>query len=127
MNVLRRSGIHRLLAAAVAALVPAAPAAAQTVDPVRHELVIRDFHTESGVALPEARVVYGTYGTLDAAGDNAVLLPSHYMADLTGYAQLMTAQSATAAQPGGTARTAIRAPGRCSTGLAPTRRATRRP
>ena len=35
--------------------------------------------------LPEARVVYGTYGALNSAGDNAVLLPSHYMADLTGY------------------------------------------
>lgn len=75
MNGLRRSRIHRLLA--VAALASAAPAAAQTVAPVRHELVIRDFRTESGVVLPEARVVYGTYGTLDAAGDNAVLLPSH--------------------------------------------------
>ena len=35
--------------------------------------------------LPEARVVYGTYGQLNAAGDNAVLLPSHYMAEMHGY------------------------------------------
>ena len=68
----------------MAALV-AAPVTAQTVDPVRHELEIRAFRTEGGIVLPEARLVYGTYGTLDAAGDNAVLLPSHYMADLTGY------------------------------------------
>ena len=78
-------GPHRLLAFILAALTPAAHAAAQTGDPVRHELVIRDFHTEGGRVLPEARVVYGTYGALNSAGDNAVLLPSHYMADLTGY------------------------------------------
>ena len=51
----------------------------------RHEFVIRDFHTESGVVLPEARVVYSTLGTLNAAGDNAILLPSHYMANFNGY------------------------------------------
>jgi homoserine O-acetyltransferase len=60
-----------------------------TLQPVRHEFVIRNFMTESGTVLPEARVVYGTYGTLDAAGDNAVLLPSHYMADMTGYEWLI--------------------------------------
>jgi homoserine O-acetyltransferase len=57
--------------------------------PVQHEFVIKAFHTESGIVLPEARVVYGTYGQLDAAGDNAVLLPSHYMADMTGYSWLI--------------------------------------
>src|SRR3984957_5974811 len=57
--------------------------------PVRHEFVIRNFKTESGVVLPEARVVYGTYGHLNASRDNAVLLPSHYMAKLTGYEWLM--------------------------------------
>src|SRR6266849_6134271 len=57
--------------------------------PVRHEFVIKDFKTESGVVLPEARVVYGTYGYLNAAHDNVVLLPSHYMAKLTGYEWLM--------------------------------------
>src|SRR6476660_7375120 len=51
----------------------------------RHEFVIRDFHTEGGVVLPEARVVYSTLGALNAAGDNAVLLPSHYMANFNGY------------------------------------------
>ena len=45
--------------------------------------------TESRSGLPEARIVYGTYGTLNAAGDNAVLLPSHYMADMHGYAFLI--------------------------------------
>ncbi len=89
MNILPRSGTSRFLALILAALVPAVAVAAETADPVRHELIIRDFRTEGGVVLPAARVVYGTYGTLDAAGDNAVLLPSHYMADLTGYGFLI--------------------------------------
>src|SRR6202789_1202594 len=54
-------------------------------EPVEHTFVIHNFHTESGVTLPEAKVVYGTYGQLNAAGDNAILLPSHYMADMHGY------------------------------------------
>jgi homoserine O-acetyltransferase len=60
-------------------------------EPVQHEFVIKNFKTESGVVLPEARIVYGTYGTLDAAGDNAVLLPSHYMAEMHGYGWLIGA------------------------------------
>ncbi len=51
----------------------------------RHEFVIANFRTESGITLPQARVVYGTYGHLNAAKDNVVLLPSHYMADCQGY------------------------------------------
>jgi homoserine O-acetyltransferase/O-succinyltransferase len=67
---------------------------AQTADespfhPERHVFVIHNFHTESGVVLPEARVVYGTYGHLNAAHDNVILLPSHYMAKLNGYEWLM--------------------------------------
>ena len=54
-----------------------------------HEFVIANFKTESGVTLPQARVVYGTYGHLNAARDNAVLLPSHYMADHHGYEWLI--------------------------------------
>jgi homoserine O-acetyltransferase len=53
--------------------------------PVQHRYVIENFKTESGVTLPEAVVVYGTYGTLNAAKDNAVLLPSHFMATNSGY------------------------------------------
>jgi homoserine O-acetyltransferase/O-succinyltransferase len=59
------------------------------LEPVEHTFVIHNFHTESGVALPEAKIVYGTYGHLNAAGDNAILLPSHYMADMRGYAWLI--------------------------------------
>ena len=43
----------------------------------RHEFAISNFRSESGVTLAQARVVYGTYGHLNAAKDNAVLLPSH--------------------------------------------------
>jgi homoserine O-acetyltransferase/O-succinyltransferase len=60
----------------------------------RHEFTISNFKTESGVTLPVAHVVYGTYGHLNAARDNAVLLPSHYMANLRGYEWLIGADRA---------------------------------
>ena len=53
--------------------------------PAPGSFTIEKFQLESGVTLPKAIVVYGTYGTLDAAKDNAVLLPSHYMAQSDGY------------------------------------------
>jgi homoserine O-acetyltransferase/O-succinyltransferase len=55
----------------------------------RHEFTIAEFRTESGVMLPQARVVYGTYGHLNADRSNAVLLPSHYMANFHGYEWLI--------------------------------------
>ena len=55
----------------------------------RHEFVISNLKTESGVTLPQARIVYGTFGHLNAAKDNAVLLPSHYMANFQGYGWLI--------------------------------------
>src|SRR3954451_8226927 len=55
----------------------------------QHEFRIANFHTESGATLPEALIIYGTYGTLNAAKDNAVLLPSHYMANYHGYEWLI--------------------------------------
>src|SRR5690349_13710557 len=76
-----------LLVRPAAAQPAAGPAALQ-----RHEFVIHDFHTESGVVLPEAHVVYSTLGTLNAAGDNAILLPSHYMATFNGYNWLIGTQ-----------------------------------
>ena len=74
------------LSAAGAAAAPGSPAPAE---PVQHEFAISGFVTEHGAVLPEARIVYGTYGALDAAGDNAVLLPSHFMADMHGYESLV--------------------------------------
>src|SRR4051812_44910236 len=52
---------------------------------IKHEFIINNFKTESGKILPQAHIVYGTYGHLNAAHDNVVLLPSHYMADYHGY------------------------------------------
>ncbi|MEP6780586.1 MAG: alpha/beta fold hydrolase [Gemmatimonadaceae bacterium] len=54
-----------------------------------HEFTITDFKTESGAVLPKAIVVYGTYGHLNAAHDNVILLPSHYMANHHGYEWLI--------------------------------------
>jgi homoserine O-acetyltransferase len=65
----------------------------------RHEFVIREFRTESGATLPEARIVYATLGKLNAAGDNAVLLPSHYMANFNGYNWLIGAAAERALDP----------------------------
>src|SRR5450432_4523046 len=64
-------------------------AQAADAEPVQHEFVMENFKTESGPVLPQARIVYGTYGRLNAAGDNAVLLPSHYMAEMHGYGFLI--------------------------------------
>src|SRR5882762_4050723 len=80
-----------LLAATVAPHAqPAAPAHAAE----HHEFLMDNFRTESGVTLPTAKIVYGTYGTLNAARDNVVLLPSHYMANHHGYEWLIGADRA---------------------------------
>ena len=57
----------------------------------RYDFVLKNFKTESGIVLPEAHIIYGTYGHLNAAHSNAVLLPSHYMADHQGYEWLIGA------------------------------------
>jgi homoserine O-acetyltransferase len=44
---------------------------------------------ESGAVLPKVVVMYATFGKLNAARNNAILLPSHYMADSTGYGWLI--------------------------------------
>ncbi len=63
---------------------------AQNVDrSTKHEFIIKNFKTESGVTLPEAHIIYGTYGHLNAAHNNVVLLPSHYMANHRGYEWLI--------------------------------------
>src|SRR5262249_39652428 len=60
----------------------------------QHEFLITNFKTESGVTLPQAKVVYGTYGHLNAEKNNVVLLPSHYMANFHGYEWLIGADRA---------------------------------
>src|SRR5471032_2630778 len=76
-----------LLSTATAVRAQPAPQAAHSAE--HHEFVIDNFHTESGATLPKARIVYGTYGRLNAARDNVVLLPSHYMANHHGYEWLI--------------------------------------
>src|SRR6201996_7873787 len=83
MKVLACILISFSLVTASAQTTPANP------EPVEHTFIIHIFHTESGVTLPEAKIVYGTYGHLNAAGDNAILLPSHYMAEMHGYEWLI--------------------------------------
>lgn len=82
-----RSGYHSETRASHATAQDASKPAAENAE--RHEFVLANFKTESGVTLPRAVVVYGTYGHLNAAKDNAVLLPSHYMADFHGYEWLI--------------------------------------
>ena len=75
-------------AVVVALLVSAASGQAQSPakpDLDRHEFVIENFRFEDGKTLPRAVVVYGTYGKLNPDRSNAILLPSHYMADHHGY------------------------------------------
>jgi len=55
----------------------------------RHIYFIKNFKTEKGQVLPNAVLVYGTYGHLNKAHTNAVLLPSHYMANFHGYEWLI--------------------------------------
>jgi homoserine O-acetyltransferase/O-succinyltransferase len=44
-----------------------------------------NFPLEAGATLPSAKLSYTTHGTLNAAGDNAILLPSFYLGDHHGY------------------------------------------
>ena len=68
----------------------AAPAQTRPTAPVPHHFfTLTNFQTEGGAVLPQARVGYGTYGHLNARRDNAVLLPSHYMAGHRGYEWLI--------------------------------------
>ena len=47
--------------------------------------VLPTFTFESGPTVRNVRVNYATYGRLNPERDNAILLPSHYMADHHGY------------------------------------------
>jgi homoserine O-acetyltransferase/O-succinyltransferase len=83
-----RRRLSRHLALAVCTLLASpvfAEEASKKPAPIPGAFTIETFRLESGVVLPRAVVIYGTYGTLNAAKDNAVLLPSHYMAQSDGY------------------------------------------
>jgi len=60
-------------------------AQAPTADPNRRFLDIANFRFEGGGVLPTARIAYATFGTLNAARDNAVLLTTSYGADYHVY------------------------------------------
>ena len=49
------------------------------------EFELGDFALETGITLPQARLIYVTHGTLNASKSNAVLLPSWYGGDHHGY------------------------------------------
>ena len=79
---------HTWLAAVAALTGTGAVLLAQTsapADPNRRILALKDFRLESGAVLPVAHVAYATFGALNAAKDNAVLVPSYYGADYHGY------------------------------------------
>jgi homoserine O-acetyltransferase/O-succinyltransferase len=89
MKTRTRALLQGLVVLLAAASLPYAVGAADKPEPTQHEFVIKNFKTESGAVLPEARIVYGTYGELNATADNVILLPSHYMADMHGYGWLI--------------------------------------
>lgn len=79
------SWIATALALVSAGAVLTAQAPAPPADPNRRLLPLTDFRLESGIVLPVANVAYATFGTLNAARDNAVLVASYYGADYHGY------------------------------------------
>jgi homoserine O-acetyltransferase len=74
-----------LLSLSAALFSPSAHAA----DGERKAFTLSNFKLENGAVLPKAVVMYATYGKLNAARDNVILLPSHYMADSHGYEWLI--------------------------------------
>jgi homoserine O-acetyltransferase len=68
----------------LAVLTMATPAA-RAKDGDRKAFVIDQFKLEDGAILPRAVVMYATWGAPNAARDNGILLPSHYMANSHGY------------------------------------------
>jgi homoserine O-acetyltransferase len=67
-------------------LAPMSARAQDTTDHAAHHVYeLGAYAVESGATIPQTRLVYATYGHLDARHDNAILLPSHYMADHHGY------------------------------------------
>jgi homoserine O-acetyltransferase len=78
-----------LLALGMFAMAPRAGAQQPAPPPpdyaAHHVFTLDHFTFESGATIPNIKVVYGTYGRLNANRDNVILLPSHYLADHHGY------------------------------------------
>jgi homoserine O-acetyltransferase len=87
------AGVLNIRRFAILLILVSMPAVAQEAAPKlqgeRHVFTIERFTFESGATVPNVQVVYGTYGKLNAKHDNAILLPSHYMADFHGYERWM--------------------------------------
>lgn len=61
----------------------ATAAAANGVDPQAETLLLPNFRLQCGVTLPAAKLVYRTFGTLNAERSNAILYPTSYGAQHT--------------------------------------------
>jgi homoserine O-acetyltransferase len=83
----RGAALTRAFALAVLIVaVPAAASAQDTTDHAAHHVYeLGAFPLENGATIPQAKLVYATYGHLDPRRDNVILLPSHYLADHHGY------------------------------------------
>ena len=73
------------MVAAVASVVIGAQTQTPGEDAHRRVFALGDFRLESGVVLPNAKLAYATFGTLNAQRDNAILVPSWYGSDHHGY------------------------------------------
>ena len=78
-----------LLGLSILLMAQALAPTARAADGDRHMFTLKNFTLENGTVLPEAVVMYGTYGKLNKPKDNVILLPSHYMADSHGYEWLI--------------------------------------
>src|SRR5262245_61954340 len=78
----------------VAAFVWLAAASAAAQDGTVQSFALERFTFESGVTIDNAHVTYVTWGTLNAAKDNAVLLPSWYGGRALSYQFLVGADRA---------------------------------
>jgi homoserine O-acetyltransferase/O-succinyltransferase len=82
-------GVALLLASTSYALAQDSTSHAPAHKAAHHVFTLPRFTFESGATVPNLKLVYGTYGRLNARRDNAILLPSHYMADHHGYEWLI--------------------------------------
>jgi homoserine O-acetyltransferase len=62
----------------VSATNPAEPAAASPSDPAAETFELPQFRLQCGLTLPTAKLIYRTYGTLNAERSNAILYPTSY-------------------------------------------------